>query len=303
MIYSAPLQGYTDHVWRNAHAATFGGVDVYCAPFMRIDHGTLRRRDINDIAPANNETNTLLPQLLASKPDEAVTLARAIMGLGHRHIDINLGCPHQPVASKHKGAGLLAHPNELEQMLNALSEIDGVTYSVKMRLGWDDNNQWKEIMPLLSIISPTHVTMHPRMGVQQYKGELDIDAFAQFTTACPYPIVYNGNLTCLDDINTITSTFARLHGVMLGRGLVAHPHILVPNRINRLEQFHEMLIDGYSQQLDGGESQLINKMKSLWQEFLPDADRKARKGIKKSHNMAQYLTAAHAAIDSIVNRK
>lgn len=300
-IFSAPLQGYTDHVWRNAHAATFGAVDVYCAPFMRIDHGAIRKRDINDISAGNNSVPCLLPQLLAGKPDEATTLARTIMVQGYTHIDINLGCPHPPVANKHKGAGLLKYPDELTEMLKALSEIDGVDFSVKMRLGWDGNTQWQDALKALETINPKHVTIHPRIGTQQYKGELDTDQLAAFMAACPYPVVYNGALMCPEDITKVTEEFGNLKGIMIGRGLIARPYMLTPDKLYMLEQFHEMLVEGYTERLDGGESQLVNKMKSLWEEFLPHADRKARKAIKKSHNMSQYMSAASEAIDSVVN--
>ncbi len=300
-ILSAPLQGYTDHVWRNAHAATWAGVDVYCAPFMRIDHGAIRKRDINDLSQASNDVPGLLPQLLASKPDEATTLAFTIMEQGHTRIDINLGCPHPPVASKHKGAGLLNYPDELALMLQALSEIKGAQFSVKMRLGWNDNTQWKQVLPLLDIIHPVHVAVHPRLGVQQYKGDLDMEAFAQLAAACPYPIIYNGGIATMDDITNLTDKFPNLAGIMIGRGLIARPYMLAPQEKYRLTQFHDMLVEGYSERLDGGESQLVNKMKSLWQEFLPHADRRARKAIKKSHTMAQYTAAASEAIDSVFN--
>ena len=32
-IHFAPLQGYTDAFYRNAHAACFGGIDSYYTPF------------------------------------------------------------------------------------------------------------------------------------------------------------------------------------------------------------------------------------------------------------------------------
>ena len=43
-IHLAPLQGYTEAAYRNAHAAVFGGVDVYHTPFVRIDRGEFRHR-------------------------------------------------------------------------------------------------------------------------------------------------------------------------------------------------------------------------------------------------------------------
>ncbi len=43
-IHLAPLQGYTEAAYRNAHAAVFGGVDVYHTPFVRIDRGEFRHK-------------------------------------------------------------------------------------------------------------------------------------------------------------------------------------------------------------------------------------------------------------------
>lgn len=35
-IHFAPLQGYTEAFYRNAHAKYFGGVDTYYTPFVRL---------------------------------------------------------------------------------------------------------------------------------------------------------------------------------------------------------------------------------------------------------------------------
>lgn len=36
-IHFAPLQGYTEAFYRNAHAACFGGIDSYYTPFVRLE--------------------------------------------------------------------------------------------------------------------------------------------------------------------------------------------------------------------------------------------------------------------------
>ena len=53
-IHFAPLQGYTDAAYRQAHACIFGGIDTYYSPFVRVEHGEIRRKDIRDINPENN---------------------------------------------------------------------------------------------------------------------------------------------------------------------------------------------------------------------------------------------------------
>ena len=45
-ILFAPLQGYTTGIYRKAHAEIFGGVDAYYAPFLRIENGKPREKDL-----------------------------------------------------------------------------------------------------------------------------------------------------------------------------------------------------------------------------------------------------------------
>lgn len=61
-IYCAPLQGFTDYIWRNTHAEMFGGIDIYYTPFMRMVNGEIPKRDIHDILPENN-TAPIRPQI------------------------------------------------------------------------------------------------------------------------------------------------------------------------------------------------------------------------------------------------
>ena len=99
-IHQAPLQGFTDHIWRNAFNATFGGIECFYSSFLRIEHGDFRRKDIRDILPDNNSGMRFVPQILACPPDEALAMADKIAEMGYNRIDINLGCPFPPITRK-----------------------------------------------------------------------------------------------------------------------------------------------------------------------------------------------------------
>ena len=292
IIHAAPLQGVTDCVWRNAHARIFGGIDYYHAPFMRVEHGECRPRDLRDIAPQNN-TAPLVPQILGCKPEEALIMARTIQELGYRHIEINLGCPHPPVALKHKGSGLLAYPSELEQMCKCLGALSGITFSVKMRLGWDNDQQWKDALCAIAPLRPLHIVVHPRIGRQQYKGELLMTQWEHLLAESPYPVIYNGGITSRIQIDELIARYPSIKGVMIGRGLVSAPSILSKRNCVPSDYivFHKELLDGYSERLSGGEHQLLTHMKTLWTYFLQDADRRLLKPIIKSRNLTQYSEA------------
>lgn len=294
-IMAAPLQGITDSVWRNAQAHCFGGVDIYYTPFLRREHGQVRR--LGDAAPEANGGLHVVPQILGGRPDECVAMARALSAMGHRQVDINLGCPFPPVALHRRGSGLLPHPDQVAALAQALAQLQNIRFSVKMRLGWQNEREWEQVLPALAALNPTQVTLHPRTGREQYKGELHQEQLAAFVQTCPYPVVYNGGITTTDDIATIAQRFPRLHGVMIGRGLVARPGFLHPDENDqRYRLFHQELLDGYSQRLTGGEHQLLKKMQTLWEHFLPEANRKARKAIKKARTLEQYAQATRQAL-------
>ncbi len=299
-ILCAPLQGYTDSVWRNAHCRIFGGIDKYYTPFARIEHGEIPKRDLRDISPESN-TAPIVPQIIACQHENVVRLALAVKEMGYDTIDINLGCPFPPIALHHKGSGLLQHPHEVKEMMHSLSQIDGVRFSVKMRLGWDDARQWRDILPILNDYNVAQVTIHPRIGRQQYKGDLMIDEMQEFLDMCTMPVIFNGGICDKADTDCIYERWPSLSGVMVGRGLVANPASMSEKALSAddVEEFHTELLDGYADKLCGGEPQLLRKMQSLWDLMLPEADHKARKMIRKATTMAKYEQAVRMLINSL----
>lgn len=308
-IQFSPLQGYTDAVYRRAHACFFGGVECYYSPFVRIEHGEIRRKDMRDIEPENNENLSLVPQFIASDRDKAEHILSLFVEKGYRNANLNLGCPFPVLARRHNGAGMLPYPDEVESLLTGVAEgFPQLSLSVKLRLGWDSPDECLALLPLLNRLPLSAVILHPRLGRQQYKGSVDLDAFAAFYDACEKPLFYNGDLLSADDISDIHERFPRLAGVAVGRGLLANPALALEYRqgsalpeaekMERIRKMHDFVFDAYSRQLQGGDAQLLTKMKSFWDYLLPDADRKARKAVLKATKLGAY----HAAVSSLTGK-
>lgn len=301
-VLAAPLQGVTDNVWRMAQHSVFGGVEAYYAPFMRVEHGEVRRKDLRDVDPDRNVGITLIPQILACQPDHARMMVDALKQMGYRRIDINMGCPFPPIALHRKGSGMLAYPELAEELFKALAQVEDVEYSVKMRIGWDKNDQWRDILPLMEIIRPVSIAIHPRTGKQQYKGDLDMEQFEALLAASPWPVIYNGSLRTIEDIEQITQRYPTLAAVMVGSGLAANPGMFAPDATpDDFHRFHDMLVDGYTEQLNGGEAQLVRHLQDIWQTFLPGTSHKLFKAIRKSRTLDQYQNAAAAALADVEN--
>lgn len=301
-IHFAPLQGYTDAVYRRAHARIFGGIDTYYSPFVRVEHGEIRRKDIRDIAPDNNQGLHLIPQLIAPNVDKAEHIMALFIENNYTDVDINLGCPFPMLAKRHNGAGMLPYPEEVKALLTTLVEkYPHVHFSVKLRLGWDKAEECIALLPLLNELPLSHLILHPRLGEQQYKGEVDLDAFEAFYNGCRQPLFYNGDLHTGMDIQAVTDRFPRLAGIVIGRGLLANPALAweyrqrmqlgEDERKEKVRQLHAEVFSAYREQLQGGDLQLLTKMKSFWEYLLPDGDRKARKAIHKATKLTAYEIA------------
>lgn len=300
-IHFAPLQGYTDAVYREVHAQVFGGVETYYTPFVRIEKDGFRNKDMKDIAPARNEQAPVVPQLIAATPDEFRRIATLFQEQGYRRADINMGCPFPMQARLHRGAGILPYPDEAVALLDTIREFPEIAFSLKLRLGWERADEALTLLPHINKLPLVHVTLHPRLGIQQYKGTIDRDGFSRFCGACTLPLFYNGDLSSVDDIHTLTALYPSLKGVMLGRGLLSYPWLAMEyaagSRSTDVEKrakvatFHTLLFERYSEQLEGGDHQILAKMKTLWDYLLPDAEKRLRKKVLKSNNLATYHQA------------
>lgn len=301
-IHFAPLQGYTDAIYRSAHARIFGGIASYYTPFVRLEHGDFRRKDVRELDADNNRSVNLTPQLIASTPEKILRILALFIEKGYKNVDINLGCPFPTLAKRHNGAGLLPYPDEVKALLMAAIEAHPeIRFSVKMRLGWEDANECMALLPLLNSLPLSHITMHPRLGKQQYKGEVDLEAFQRFYAECEKPLIYNGDLLTLDDIDTISNRFPRLSGLMIGRGLLANPALAIEyqqgaplspkEKIEKIRLLHADVFSQYGNLLEGGDLQLLTKMRTFWEYLLPDGDRKAKKVIHKTSKLSNYQAA------------
>jgi len=214
-----------------------------------------------------------------------------------------MGCPFPPIAYKHKGSGILLYPDEAKGLLETIRQYPDIRFSIKMRLGWESKEESLALLPFLNDLPLSHISLHPRIGKQQYKGTVDMDGFAAFYTHCNHPVVYNGNIETIEDVAHLVSLYPRLAGVMVGRGLLANPALAIECKESRampadekrkkIHNLHEGVLTYYKQQLEGGEAQLLNKMKTFWEYLCPDMDRKLRKKILKSSRIDAYMQAVN----------
>lgn len=299
-IHFAPLQGYTDDVYRRIHHTLVGGINTYYTPFLRMEGGSVRSKDMRDIRPEFNNNIPVVPQIILKSMKEFEFLTSVVEEKGYSRIDINMGCPF-PMQAKHgRGSGLLAKVNIIEEMAQEIARKTHLKFSVKMRLGWENKDEWRPVLEILNQIPLEQITIHPRIGVQQYKGEVWMKAFDEFYSLCKHPMIYNGDVTSVEGIRTLESMYPRLAGVMIGRGLLARPTLAMEYASgevlswdkyrNILHEFHNRLKIHYETTVNS-EAQLHARLRLFWEYMEEGLGRKTYKKIMKAGNLKNYLAA------------
>lgn len=299
-LYFAPVQGHTDAAYRHFHSQHYGGDLTYYTPFIRLEKGTLRQKDLKDLSSELNEGIHLVPQIIFRDEDELNSLVKILHEMGFREIDLNMACPF-PLQTGHKrGAATISNSQLAEKVITTIKNYPDVRFSVKMRLGLEKPDEWKILLPYLNSVELSHIALHPRVAKQQNGGEVDLQQFADFLSQSKNPVVYNGDLKTPEDIAEIIRKFPSVEGIMLGRGLLGRPslanefknknEIEKRERISTMLGFHSELLKHYSSILCG-DSQIINKIKPFWEYAEEEMGRKAWKAVRKAVNMAKYQTA------------
>lgn len=293
-IAFAPLQGYTDAVYRRAHHECVGGVDEYYTPFVRIEHGEVRRKDLRDTDPERNAGVPTVPQVIAAGGEEFARLCDALQEQGWQRIDLNMGCPFPMQAKAGRGSGLLQHPDRIEEIQREMLRRPEVLFSVKMRLGQESEEEGLAAMPIVNGMPLIHVTLHPRLGRQQYKGMADREAFLRFHEACGHPVVYNGDILEInnEELRIKNLAGAKFKGLMIGRGLLARPWMLGDKEPAQVLHDMHAIVYRHAVETLCGDSQTLSRLHAFWE--YADIPHKQKKAIMKATTLTRYREAVAA---------
>ena len=227
LYYAAPMEGFTDRVWRQTHQKWFGAqgaADLYYAPFISPpENRVLIKKKMAELAPEANPGAPVIPQLLAKDGELAAWMIGQLRALGYTEVNLNLGCPAGTVTAKGKGSGMLRDLAKVDAFLDGVFSHAEGPVSVKTRLGVEKPEEFAAILEIYSRYPISELTIHPRVMRQQYRGQADRAAFAAALPRCTMPVCYNGDVTTAAQLHALEKEFPALSGIMVGRGLIADP--------------------------------------------------------------------------------
>lgn len=311
-FYFAPMEGITGYVYRNLYHSYFHNIDKYFTPFIVGNKKAgMKARELKDVLPENNIGIPIVPQILTNNAEEFINTAKRIRQLGYNEINLNLGCPSGTVVSKGRGAGFLAHPDELDVFLEEIFHaLDDMKISVKTRLGKDNTEEFDHLLDIYSSYPLHELIVHPRIQKELYSGNPHLPEFEKALEKCNFPVCYNGDIFTVKDYENLTEKFPQTDRIMLGRGLLANPFLIEEIQGREgisaafVREFFERLYDGYREVLSGDKDVLF-KMKELWsyQIWMFDDNGKYVKAIRKAQNKAEYMCAVQMLLENCPVRK
>ena len=193
-LHFAPVQGHTDAPYRHFHAELYGGNYTYYSPFIRLEKGSIRQRDLKDITCDLNENNHIIPQIIFRNKEELITLIKLLQEKGFKEIDLNMGCPFPLQTGHGRGAATITNQDLAKEVVRAVNQFSDISFSIKIRLGLKDPQEWTKLLPFLNEIPLSHITVHPRTASQQYGGEIHLNEFCKIFDQSKNPVVYNGDI-------------------------------------------------------------------------------------------------------------
>ncbi len=328
-FYFAPMEGVTGYTLRNVHHACYSGVDAYFTPFIAPNqHHAVNPKEHRDVVQSNNVEVSLVPQILTNKAELFLWSARELKEkYGYSEVNLNLGCPSKTVVSKHKGAGFLEDTEKLDRFFDEVFGVIGKAasqsnpgesensyprISVKTRLGMMDVEEFTDILQVYNKYPLSELIIHARVQKEFYKGEPHLDAFGDAVKETNHSLCYNGDVWTLEDYIRVRKLFPTVKKFMLGRPLMANPELVQELQayeeclalgkewtgytvsMEKLKKFHDRLLQGYLDQMNGDGNNVLFKMKELWgfmSRQFPEEERLIKK-LVKANKIEEYVRLA-----------
>lgn len=224
-VILAPMAGYSDVPYR-ALCRAYGSAMHYTEfvpveAVLDVRSGSPHWRCL-DRLPGESP---LVFQIFGNDPALFLQAAQNILPLGPDIIDINMGCSTRRVSGRGAGVGMMLQPRLVAETFALLTRHLPVPVTGKMRLGWDEGRRnFLEIGRIMVENGAALIALHGRTKVQKYDDQADWDAIAALKQAVPVPVIGNGDVQTVADIDRLKA-HTGCEAVMIGRAAVGNPWI------------------------------------------------------------------------------
>ncbi len=172
------------------------------------------------------EDRPVAVQIYGTNAIEMRDAASWLEDYGVSAVDINMGCPVHKVVRGGGGSAMMCDAVNTIELVRTIVEGVRLPVTVKMRLGWDDDNLSAPFFAReFEKVGVAAVTIHGRTRAQGFRGGVNLDGIRAVVEAVQrIPILGNGDVRTLADAEHMRRTTG-CAGVAIGRGALLNPWI------------------------------------------------------------------------------
>ena len=240
-LFLSPMAGYTNLPFRLC-IRQLGGLSLATTDLVsarglleackRKRAGKLKTREqsleLIQTAPGDRPLGIQLFGAVASELKEAAQLLETE---GYDLIDINMGCPVDKVVKSGGGSALMNDEELTADLIKAIVDAVRIPVTVKMRLGWDENNiSAPKLAPLLEEMGVAAIAIHGRTREQGFKGKVSLDGIRRVVESVKrIPVIGNGDINSPEAARSMIEQTG-CAGVMVGRAALVNPWFFAETR-------------------------------------------------------------------------
>jgi nifR3 family TIM-barrel protein len=221
----SPLAGYTNLPFRLA-VRELGGLGLATTDLVNaraLLRASPRTMELVQTCPADRP---LAVQIYGSEVSEMCAAAQWLQHYGVSAVDINMGCPVHKVVRNGGGSAMMCDPGKTVELVRSVVEATRLPVTVKMRLGWDDDN-WSApfFAREFEQAGVAAVIVHGRTRAQGFSGRVNLDGIRAVVDAVQrIPIIGNGDIRTIADAEKMLGDTG-CAGISVGRGALLNPWI------------------------------------------------------------------------------
>jgi nifR3 family TIM-barrel protein len=222
----APLAGYTNWSLRLT-VRELGGLGLATTDLVNARALLGKSPKTAELIHTSADDHPLAVQLYGSETSWVVDAARMLVGQGYQHLDLNMGCPVNKVTKTGGGSALMCDTTgKTIELVRAIVEAVPVPVTVKMRLGWDENNlSAPRFAREFEQVGVAAVIIHGRTRAQGFSGSVDRSGIrAVVEEVQRIPVVGNGDIITIADAERMFRDTG-CTAIAIGRGALLNPWI------------------------------------------------------------------------------
>jgi nifR3 family TIM-barrel protein len=219
----APLAGYTNLSFRMA-LREVGGLGLATTDLVNARALLLASRKTMELLQTCPEDRPVAVQIYGSVAREMRDAAQWLEAYGVSSVDINMGCPVHKVTRGGGGSALLCAADGAVDLVRQVVEAVRIPVTVKMRLGWDDDNlTGPSFARAFEQAGVAAITIHGRTRAQGFGGQVNLDGIRRVVEAVErIPVFGNGDVRSVADAERMLRKTG-CAGLAIGRGALLNP--------------------------------------------------------------------------------